>query len=225
MIGSYVAVSAALAFMKGLETTSHNLGNASTPGFKKTMLQMDPVPVESPASVSGAVHLPAFARLGESVLDLSAGSMDATGHSLDLALEGEGNFVVRSPQGPVLTRNGSFRVATDGTLVSAEGFPVLGRDGREIVLAGHGDPEVRPNGEILMDGTSVGRIDVQTAPGQSLAPEDCRILQGHLEKANVNPIEEMIKMIELSRGFGMHMKCIDGFSQLNEKLVNTLGRV
>ncbi len=225
MIGTYVAVSAALSYLKGLETSSHNLSNASTPGFKRLISQMNPVPVEGPGAAPGGVHLPVFTRLGEFFLDRSPGGLSATGQPLDLAIEGEGYFVVRTPQGDTLTRNGGFRLSTEGKLVTTEGFPVLDRNGRDITLPGHGRPTVQPSGEILLDGTPVGRLDIQTAEGQRLPEELCRVVQGHLENANVNPIEEMVKMIELSRGFGLQMKSIEGFSQLGEKLTNSLGRI
>ena len=129
--GMYSAVSGNLAAMKRLDVVASNLANAATNGFKQDRLAFDSVlagnlnpPAVSPAQTADPVLLQERMQT-----DFSAGALMQTGNPLDLALQGEGCVAVRTPEGIAYTRQGSFRLASDCTLVTANGYPVLSRAG------------------------------------------------------------------------------------------------
>src|ERR1043165_5132148 len=116
--------------MMRMATVSHNLANATTPGFKKEIPQSRPfVDFLNAASAAGTdaaktfvTTLPAL----NTVIDPRAGSLKYTGSALDLALDGNGFFELQTDQGPVYTRQGNFQVDARGRLASASGIPLAG---------------------------------------------------------------------------------------------------
>ncbi|HIE09801.1 MAG TPA: flagellar hook basal-body protein [Armatimonadetes bacterium] len=118
------------------------------------------------------------------------GELVWTGRALDLAIEGEGWFVVLSPEGPLLTRRGDFRLSPEGLLVTPEGYPVLGEKGP--IRLSSGEAVVREDGTVIEGGEVKGRIRVVRASGlkrvsplyytaSSLSPSTARVRGGYLE--------------------------------------------
>ena len=109
------------------ELLSHNMANASTPGFKQELLHLwrleDP---NGPTDNLG--QRPAY-FLNVRSRDYTQGSLHATGNETDFALDGPGFFKVETPQGVRYTRNGLFRLTTDRQLATKEGYLVLGKSG------------------------------------------------------------------------------------------------
>jgi len=175
------------------------------------------------------------------------GTFQSTGHKFDLALAGEGMFVIETPAGERYTRNGAFTLNPAGVLVNGEGHPVLAENG-PIVL----DPaaetedmlEISETGEIFVNGEYLDRLRVVTFAdytqlrkqgdslfnlGESeLVPEDLlqpEIRVGFLEKSNVNPIQEMVSLIEASRAYEANQKVAQAYDSTLDKAVNEVGRV
>ncbi len=92
--------------------------------------------------------------------DLSQGILQPTGNSLDVALSGNGFFAVQGPGGPLYTRNGNFRLAPDGKLISAEGYPVRGTAGAAITIPGSQPIEISSDGTVTQDGQTVGQLQI-----------------------------------------------------------------
>lgn len=174
------------------------------------------------------------------------GTFQFTGHKFDLALAGEGMFVLETPAGERYTRNGSFTLNPAGVLVNGEGFPVLAESG-PVVL----DPafesedmlEICETGEIFINGEYLDRLRVVTfadytqlrKQGDSLfnlgegelVPEDLpqpEIRVGFLEKSNVNPIQEMVSLIEAFRAYEANQKVVQAYDATLDKAVNEVGR-
>ena len=110
-----------------LEINANNLANITTVGYKKDNVffrhlveSMDASPDESEKSA---------VKNGEVQTDFTAGSLQKTGNPLDLAIVGDGFFVVNTPDGEVYTRNGNFTMDSDGRILTADGFSVMGSGG------------------------------------------------------------------------------------------------
>lgn len=241
--GMYSAISGSVAAMKRLDIISNNLANVNTPGFKKDHMSFESLlagPVNPPAVPQGSTADPILQR--ENIyIDYGAGPVSQTGNPLDLAIDGDGFFVVQTPDGQAYTRQGNFRLSADGTLVTADGLPVLGQGGP--IRAQGSVIEIDYKGVVTVDGTPSGTISVVDFPrpyaltktdGARFVPADAQaapqaasgsIRQGHLEGSNVDSISEMVQMIETNRYFEACSKVIKGFDDIAAKATNDLGRL
>lgn len=248
--GMYIAYTGARAAEKKLEQVANNLANISSAGYKQDRsVDAGVVPA---ASVAGPDRLSLSGETGgarllystpaSQYIDLSPGAMRPTGNPTDLAIEGEGFFTVRTPQGDRLTRAGNFRIDAAGDLATVDGGKVLGTNGP--IRIGEGKLGVTAEGQVTVDGAVVDTLRIQKPAdpsvlrkeGHSLfafpsdtrllpASADSRIQQGTLEEANVSPMAGMSEMIEASRMFDAYMKMMTTISELNGKASNDLGRV
>jgi len=162
--------------------------------------------------------------------DASAGPMLATGRPLDVAIRGEGWFVVQTPAGDeAYTRNGAFQLGPDGALQTAAGQTVMG-DGGPLVVPQNASVTIGSDGTVStrVDGqppVQLGRLRLvnppqtelrrgedglmRTVSGQPAADDPAvRVADGTLEGSNVNVVESMVGMIELSRRFEMQMRLL-----------------
>lgn len=183
-------------------------------------------------------------RLSDQKIDFSQGSMKDTGNPLDYALLGDGFFKVRTPDGDYMTRDGSFKLTNDGRLVTPRGFEVLGQGGPVVIPPGS-KVEVDPSGQIhaggqvldtfqLVDvddkntlqkiGNNLYQIDPESN-GQEVPPEGLSVEQGYLEAGNVEVVTEMVSMIETQRAFEIYAKMMRGTKEIDDKAINTIGRV
>lgn len=181
--------------------------------------------------------------------DHSQGLLKETGNTLDVALEGKGFLEVLAPDGVRFTRNGALKIDGQGRLVTKEGFPVLrsgfGQPPEQRVLVPNGrNVTISNNGEIysgtdsigFMSIVNAGNMDALQKVGSSLykvkpnldpqlaVAEDVKVRQGFLEGSNVNVVDEMTKMIATTRTFESTQKAIQAFDNMNNKLINVVGK-
>lgn len=225
-----------------MEIISNNLANINTTGFKKDKMFVELMKEAGVAPKASAGDLTARVNVSR-MIDFSAGSLQQTDNMLDLALQGEGHFVVQTPQGERFTRNGNFTLALDGTLITQDGFPVLGSDGKiafpdlqkltqeRIVIAQSGEisvgkdqigklriVEFKDQSKLRKDGGSQFRIDPRNDP-RMVEKEFPTLKQGFLEESNVDGIAEMIEMIEIARNFESNQKAIASQDATLDKLM------
>jgi flagellar basal-body rod protein FlgG len=168
--------------------------------------------------------------------DLRAGETRVTGNVTDLALHGDGYFIVQGPNGPLYTRNGAFRLDDQHQLVTEQGYPVQGEQG-PVVVSGK-SWSITPAGAVVVDGAVVNTlklaaINTKTATRQGTSlwsagaaqPAAARIEQGALEESNVNPIGEMVALIQATRQFEANMRCLQAQDSTLDRAVNDLGRM
>jgi flagellar basal-body rod protein FlgF len=212
---SYVSLSGQLALEKRMETIAQNIANANTPGYRATGVQFSSIISRtSPAET-------AFAATGASFVNEESGGLTQTGSPLDLAVQGDGYFAYESPQGVFYSRDGRLTATAEGQLASLSGHPILDSGGGQIVIDPQGGPiSVAKNGAITQDGNLRGRIgifSVDTTAGftrfenSGIIPQNEAeaittfssdgVMQGYLEQSNVNPITEMVRMIQVTRAF------------------------
>lgn len=183
--------------------------------------------------------------------DFSQGGLKQTGNAFDFALEGRGFFEVQTPNGVRLQRAGHFKISPEGFLVTNNGHPVLAEgigvdpEQRRMQLAGSGNVTVAFNGEIYQDGGLVGKMSIVDPQNQEALQKQgqllygfkdnqdpqlqlatgARVHQGYVETSNVNVVEEMTEMIKTTRAFESTQKAIRAFDEMDNKLVNEVGRV
>lgn len=239
--GLYAALSGNLAAMRRLDVISNNLANANTAGFKGDRLQFESVLAANRRQPQTAPNdSPVFS--GEQFFtDYSQGPLRQTGNTLDVALDGDGFFVVNTPQGRAYTRQGNFHLDAGGRLVTSDGYEVLG--GGPITING-GRVDIDAKGAVMVDGTPVGTLDIVDfqKPYALQKTGDClfvpanpqetptaatktMVKQGILEESNVNVVSEMVRMIETSRYFDSCQKVVRSYDDITAKAANDLGRI
>jgi flagellar basal-body rod protein FlgG len=218
-----------------LDVISQNLANAQTTAYKKELVAARPFAEHLEAGGQRIpVSLPALA----SVLDLRQGALSRTGNALDLAIDGEGFFEIAGRDGPLYTRQGSFRLDASGRLVSPSGLPVSGASG-EIRLTS-ASPVVDRLGRVLEGDRVVDQLKIvrfassdaltplggglYRADGQGEAALDAlQVRQGFVEASNVQSLPEMVRMIELMRRFETTQKVVQSYDGMLGTAIGKLG--
>ena len=232
----YTAMTGASAAAHRQQLLSNNLANASTPGFRAELATFRAVPVRGDGTTSRVFALEASAGHLE-----SAGPINPTGRNLDVAARGNAWFAVQGLDGTeAYTRGGAFEISPDGSLVNAQGLPVLSDGGSPITVPANAQLDIGSDGTVgarVGDAppTSVGNNRLQRSAdglfrpvqGDTLdADANARLQSGALEGSNVNPIEAMVGMIAVSRQFEMQMRMLQN-GETNDKtasqLLNTNG--
>lgn len=225
------------------QALSHNLANVNTAGFKGERVfarMLDGIDGDS-TELDGTGASRGTESTTESSTDLSAGNLSGTGRPFDLAIEGDGFFQVQTEEGLRLTRNGSFQVR-DGFLTDSQGNQVQG-DGGPISIP-EGEVTISSIGEISVDETSVGRIEVvrplttarmqRAAGGQFDAGEagverldesEVSVRQGALEESNVNPVDALVEMLEIQRRYSSVERSIRVLDDITNTATTRLGRI
>lgn len=229
-----LAVWGALREQKRYSVITNNLSNSQTVGFRKDNVVFR-------RAIEKASNQLKSEEAGRTLISFQQGELQKTGNSLDVAIDGEGFFKVKTPQGIRYTRAGKFQLNKDGTLVNGSGFPVMGKGG-EVSLTGR-NISIDAGGSILVDGRTVDQLAVVTLPnpgllkkeGQTLMKLDLpqeeaeanetQVIQGALESSNINAVEEMMKMMDSQRVYESCMKLIQSNDELNAKAVNEVGRI
>jgi flagellar basal-body rod protein FlgF len=210
----YVSLSRQAAIRRQMEVIANNIANASTPAFKSERL------IFSEFLAKGADGGPpvSFVQDTAVIRDMSEGVFSETRNPLDLAIQGDGYFVIEGPSEPYYTRNGRFHINEDGQLANSANMPLLGEDNKPISITGaSGRIEIAKDGTITTDGGVIGRVQiVRFESEQDLRPisnalfradkapmpaADAKVLQGAIEESNVQPIVETTNMIEALRSY------------------------
>lgn len=243
--GIYVATSGFLSQQKRLEIIANNLANANTPGYKgdqPVFRVSSPARPESLPGETAPLWVPIFVNEPTLAVDFSQGPLAKTGNPLDVAIVGKGFFETQTPQGLRYTRKGDFTLTDDGSLVTQRGDPVMG-DGGPIALT-EGEITIDEEGTIFVDGNEEGRLRVVTFPdtknlvkqgealfawaGVTSGPrpiDEVEVRAGYLEESNVNPMREMVQMIETIRAYEAQQKVIHSFDGAQKKAVDEVGRL
>jgi flagellar basal-body rod protein FlgF len=241
--GYYAACAGLAAQTQALELVANNLSNLGTAGYRGEQATFRSLVAGGGTAGSNPLNAAVndFGVLGGSRIDLSSGSLTATGNPLDLAVAGSGFFVVQSANGQLYTRKGGFHVTPTGALVTAQGDAVLGQQG-PIVLP-NGALAVSGDGTISVDGavvdqlrlaefspntslTAIGNSLYAAASGSALPPADSSVRQGMLENSNVSPVESVVQLITIQRNAEMMQRALTLFdSQFNQTAVQDLPRV
>ena len=217
---------------------AHNLANASTVGYKRRCNSLSKSLTAQGAGTKaetddGTDLYTAF--------DFSQGSFIATGRSLDFALCGKGFFVIETPNGPLYTRNGVFRLDQNGQIVDSAGRIVTDQAGPISIPpdVGLSQISVSSDGSISAGGTTVGKfklVDFKDKEGELIAaglncfqapktaepqpPENLIVKQGFQENSNVQLVEELVDMIMVTRLYEANMKFMSVSKDASKSLMS-----
>lgn len=220
-------VSSTLSGLKQeFHTVAQNMANVETVGYKRRFNTFSQILTAQGVGANGE----AGSGVGVgSALDFTQGSLIETGRSLDFALVGKGFFEVETPDGPVYTRNGMFRLDPNGQLVDTAGRVVAGESGPISVPpnVGLSQISVSNDGNISAEGAAIGKFklvdfgdrenELQPAGINAFeAPEDAKpaaaaglvVKQGFEEGSNVQMVEELVDMIMVSRLYEANMQFV-----------------
>ena len=248
-----VAATGMMAQQLHVEVISNNIANMTTTGFKRMRPEFQDLLYQSQRRIGAASSdqgtvIPAGVQLGLGVKTASVyrvmeqGNLVNTENSLDVAVQGEGHFVVELPSGETgYTRSGNFQLSPDGEIVTADGYLVspgivVPADAIEIAINADGEVFAKVEGEI--DLRQLGQLDLATfvnpvgleaigenlfletaasgaaATGQPGSPGYGSVLQGFLESSNVNPVQEITSLITAQRAYDMNSKVISASDEM-----------
>ena len=213
--GIYIAASGAVLMQTQLEMISQNLANANTAGYKKDTLAFKDYLL--PAAAGAGPDGRDMSDYSGSKTDMSNGTSVKTGNSLDISLEGDGFIAL---DGNRYTRRGDFKKSGDGYLTTHDGIKVMGtggpislpEDSTEISIDLEGKVSAMQPGNPLpteIDTIKIVNFGPDAAPtkaGDGMytfsgegTPSTATVKQGYVETSNVDPIKEMVRMIETMR--------------------------
>lgn len=239
-----------------LDVISNNLANVGTTGFKKARAVFEDLlyqVIRQPgAQSSQQTQLPSGFQLGVGVRTVATerihtqGALQQTGNQLDVAINGRGFFQILMPDGSTTyTRDGSFQIDSQGTLVTASGYAVqpnitipddaltitIARDGTvsvtqpgvptptvlgQIQLASFINPTgLQSLGENLYAETAASGAPQVNIPGQGGLGA---LVQSMIETSNVNVAEELVNMIMAQRAFELNSRAITASDQMLQRL-------
>ena len=234
---TYVGLSHQMALLRHMDIIANNIANMNTTAFRAEQPIFEEFPMPSADRVKVS-----FVLDRGLLRNLDAGEITRTDNPLDVAINGPGYFVVETEVGPRYTRDGHFRVDDEGRLISNSGWPVLDDGGQVIVFdVGAKAPTINRDGTIATELGVIGRIGVvRFANEQRLLkqggglyssaqePEPVEkpsIVQGMIEKSNVEPIIEITRMIEVMRAYQSTQKLMDTGHDLQRRAIDKPGRV
>jgi flagellar basal-body rod protein FlgF len=216
----YIALSQQVALARQLEVIANNMANASTPAYKSESAQFNEYLIQAD---DGAPL--SFVEDASVLRDWTAGTLRPTGNPLDLSINGDGYFVVSTPDGDRYTRNGRFAFDATGQIVTGDGNPVQGDGGPIVMPSEDANLTVAADGTVSSEQGTLGKIRlVRFADPQALvaigaglyktdaAPQPdgaSKISQGMVEDSNVKPIIEMTNLIQVTRDYEAAQKIID----------------
>ena len=242
--GYYAAMTGLVARTQALDTAAANLANAQTPGyraerefFRSALLGPDAFDSQLGRTVNN------YGLLGGDQLSMAQGALEPTGNPLDLAIEGQGFFLVQTANGPRYTRDGSFHRAQSGQLVTEADEPVLAAAGKPILIP-PGEVSVGADGAISVAGGVVAQLGVFAFPaGTQLSAEganryvaptgitpsaakDAAIHQGALEAANQDVVQGSLNLIMMQRQAEMMQRALTVFhTEFNKFATEDLPRI
>ncbi len=247
--GLYISAEGAQVQSRRLDVIANNIANVDTVGFKRDLAVMQSRYAEaverglaSPAGTmypwSGTINdVGGGVQFRQTVTDFSPGPLKKTGNPSDVALQGDGFFVVQKGQDRLLTRAGNFRLTAAGDLVTQQGYPVLGEGNSPIRLSPTAGPweidsagrvvqgTTRPAlqivkpaslGDLVKSGENLFRSLTEVRP---VAPNERAVTSGCLEMSAVQPTTEMTTMIETSRILEANINVMKTHNQMLEGLI------
>ncbi len=228
----YTAMTGAKNAQLRQATVSHNLANATTTGFRSELAAFRAVPVV------GGQGLPtrAFAVEQSVGSDLRSGPLQHTGNDLDVAVDGQGWFVVQTSSGEAYTRNGELVTDAAGLLKTRSGQILVGESG-PLTVPENTRVTIAPDGTVsgaALDNPTqkveIGKIKLVNPPADQLekgsdglfrlrngqtAPVDekVQLVSGAVEGSNVNAVDELVSMISAQRLYDLQLKMITNADQ------------
>ncbi len=244
--GLYISAEGAQVQSRRLEVIANNIANVDTVGFKRDLAVVQSRYAEAiqrgmASPGAGTINdIGGGVQFRETATDFSPGPLRKTGNPTDVALQGDGFFVVQKGQERFLTRAGNFRLTASGELVTQQGFPVLGEGNAHITHSPTAGPwGIDSAGNITQNGT---RQELEIAKPASLgdlvkvgenlfrplkdfrpvAQNERSVASGTLEASAVQPTTEMTALIETSRMLEANVNVMKTHNEMLQGLIERI---
>ena len=232
---SYIALSRQMTLQTEMNIVANNIANANTPAYKaeKVVFQEFLDRTKNSEKLSFVQDI-GLAR------DLREGPLSNTGNPLDVAISGEGYFIIETPLGDRYTRHGRFQLDAGGQLVDSEGNPVKSNGAPLVVPPGQGEISIATDGTMSTSEAVIAKIAVvkfedepalkkganglystEQEPEEITSP---KLVQGMLEDSNVQPILELSRMITVQREYQSVQNFIKKENERMQKAIERLSR-
>jgi flagellar basal-body rod protein FlgF len=251
--GLYTSAWSMKAIQKKMDVVSNNIANINSNAFKKDVALFRSFPeyltlsMEKSKGSQGIGTIQPGHDVDEVFIDFTEGRLEVTGEKYDLAIKGApvsfftvGNVNADGRIDIYYTRDGSFQISPNGELITKEGYLVMGEDGAIVLESG--DFTVNEDGTVIQKGDIAGRLLIQNCTNPEtlrkygysylLATDETvfeefsgSVVQGAIELSNVNPIREMVDMINVMRQYEANQRMILTQDRTLEKAVNDIGAV
>jgi flagellar basal body rod protein FlgG len=242
--GIWSAASGAISQIASLEAAANDIANAGTAGYRATQPVFRQAMVRAQGSGrEGRIQTQSvrYARVDGAAMDMTPAEMKSTGRPLDVALRGEGYFVVKTSDGQErYTRVGSLQLTKDGTISTPSGEAFLGKDGRPLKIPAGGDVTVSGDGTLSRKGEAMGQLRVVrfADPGRlerdgtnryratqaSGAPTaaEVPVESGTLEGSNVTPVRGMLQVLATTRAFEASERALAAFKDADSRAISIM---
>lgn len=222
----YVAMSGAKETLIAQGNATNNLANASTTGFLADLNQFRSMPVYGDGYPTRV-----FALDERPETDFTQGTIVHTGRELDVAINGDGWFAIQTPEGDeAYTKRGDFKIDQNGLLLTGNNLQVMGNGGpialppaEKVDIGADGTVTIVPIGGAPDEVAVIDRLKLVNPGNDQLrkgldglmrmrdgsVPDpdaELRVVSGSIQSSNVNAVNEMVDMIELSRRFELQVK-------------------
>lgn len=252
--GLYTAGAGMMLQMAKQDAVANNLANVNTSGYKKQIAVARAFPemlmsrlgeVENKEGVYEPVPVKVIGGLGTGAAidkiytDLSMGNIKKTDSPTDLALNSNGYFAVQTDQGERYTRNGQFKINSEGILTTNQGYPVLDTGNQPITI--EGEFQVDDLGNITVNNETIAQLKVVSFENAQylvregdnlLASEQAGnnlarpgLLQGYIEDSNVNAVKEMVELITVVRSYESLQKVVQAEDETTQAAIDQVGSV
>lgn len=234
---SFVTLNRQAGLLKEMETVAHNIANMATNGYRRESVIFSEFVVNTGRNDASISMAHANARSS----DMSQGALVQTNGTFDFAIEGPGFFLVATPEGDRLTRAGSFTPSAEGNLVAPDGALLLDAGGAPVfVPADANRVSLGADGTLSADGNPLAQIGlwepadpnaitrakgVRFDPGDAPIPTgEAKIVQGFVERSNVDPVSELTRMIEIQRAYELGRTFLDREDERVRGAIRTIGQ-
>lgn len=233
----YVGLSAQMSLMRRLETIAGNVANASTAGYRAEEVRFEEL-------LSGTATDPvAYASAGKSHLSRASGEIVRTDSLFDVAVEGDAWLGIQTPSGTVYTRDGRMRMTDTGELQTLNGHAILDVGNAPMRLDPNaGPPRIARDGTVTQANRQIGAIglfkidnaaNLTRAENSGVVPDRAAtpvveftktgMQQGYIERANINPVLEISRLIMVSRAFEAVTASLKDSESTQTDAIRTLG--
>ncbi|WP_296204057.1 flagellar basal-body rod protein FlgF [uncultured Hyphomicrobium sp.] len=234
----YVSLSGQMATMRRLETVAHNVANVTTAGFRAEEIKFDQL-------LSQKTDQPtAFVSAAKTYISREQGELVQTDNKLDVAVTGDAWLAISAPGGrTAYTRDGRMTMTPEGELRTLTGYQVLDVGGAPIQLNPNGGtPNIARDGTLTQGGQQLGALGLFTIPNEAhlarfensgVIPDMAAqpaldfsvvgVQQGFIEQANVNPVSEISRLIQIQRSFDSISNSISEAEKTLSSAIKTLG--
>lgn len=232
---TYISLSRQSGLMNEMRMVANNIANAATTGYRQQGVMFSEFVRTAPGQASLSMSR---AQVRETSFE--QGTLTQTNGSFDFAIEGDGFFLIETPNGERLTRAGSFSPDANGELVTPQGYRLLDAGGAPVFAPPGAKIAVASDGTLSADGQPQSQIGIYM-PSDPMAlirqggvmfdslggvepAEGARMIQGFLESSNVDPILQVARMIEVQRAYEMGQSFLEAEDQRIRNAVKTLIR-